>query len=617
MSNVGSKYFIHKKHFKSNTGVGSFCFGSLESIFKKLIDTRNYVLSLLIYRLIEVLNSCSMKYYISIIWFLLFSSLYGLSAQVYPEKGTYIYFTIKSGEDVAQSNVLVELRDNNNSASKETNTRGKVDFLVELGKTYTIYLDRDSIEQIKIPSRVSRPLIKKLVFKKTETASVTSDSRLSSQTLGLKIKVNSSTGQLIIGEHVIIESSSFYQDVVVSSDGFALVEVPTDQFLSISFPKHKNHTRLYYSNQDAGKTKEVVLVYPGTENLEREARKKVEKIDLLKAKMKELEELIDTQKDELENHSSHIYEMRRVLIEKFLILSNYQSDTEQYLTLDKAVEEGLISLRCRGNSNSTHYISPLVVVIENKSDRFLNVTIETGRTFTSVSGSGQKLIVTKKNLISIRPGNKQTRIIYAMCIQANNSSPRNNMEYKLTGVANDNMLTLARFIEEESYHNPIGQSAMWVLSDNQPIDGVSGYDKIAADKSKEVLKILTLQGFCEEILEKQKQDQIKLDNTIDSLFILANKEIYKPVDPRLVDYSDSKLNAKVQGFFECNLSRRSKVMIAMFNTDGILVRELLYQPNVGSGSHRFDFAFDSSIYTEETYLFKLIVNGDVVKELRL
>ena len=66
------------------------------------------------------------------------------------------------------------------------------------------------------------------------------------------------------------------------------------------------------------------------------------------------------------------------------------------------------------------------------------------------------------------------------------------------------------------------------------------------------------------------------------------------------------------GNFEYNFSKSQDVQIAMFDKNGILVRELFNQKKVPSGSHTFTFEFDSNVYTDDVYYFKLIAMNDIL-----
>ncbi|MFN8238167.1 MAG: hypothetical protein U0T77_08365 [Chitinophagales bacterium] len=69
---------------------------------------------------------------------------------------------------------------------------------------------------------------------------------------------------------------------------------------------------------------------------------------------------------------------------------------------------------------------------------------------------------------------------------------------------------------------------------------------------------------------------------------------------------------KVGGNFEYNFSKPQDVQIAMFDKNGILVRELFNQKKVAPGEHKMNFEFDSSVYTDDVYYFKLIAMNEVL-----
>ena len=68
----------------------------------------------------------------------------------------------------------------------------------------------------------------------------------------------------------------------------------------------------------------------------------------------------------------------------------------------------------------------------------------------------------------------------------------------------------------------------------------------------------------------------------------------------------------VFGTINLQFSRTADVQIAMFNKDGVIVRELFRFENLTPGPHRLKYTFDNSVYTDDEYTVKVIRNGDVL-----
>ena len=88
---------------------------------------------------------------------------------------------------------------------------------------------------------------------------------------------------------------------------------------------------------------------------------------------------------------------------------------------------------------------------------------------------------------------------------------------------------------------------------------------------------------------------------------------------QIPDFSESEIHALrgceiVGGEFEYKINSPRSVVIAMFDNDNIVVRELFNNPEVKPGVHTFEYAFDATVYTDEFYYIRMIMNGDIALE---
>jgi hypothetical protein len=379
----------------------------------------------------------------------------------------------------------------------------------------------------------------------------------------------------------------------------------------LSFKRSENHTLIFYPKNEKVQTTLLEIGYDGTAYLDKLEKEKQEEIKRLKEKIEELNLIKETTEmnAEIENLSTAYSTLRESTIKEYEKISNYLNDKKSYLSIEEALKTGSIKYTAKGNSESTHYITPIIIHIENLKGKTLKIMIENGRLFTSISPSFQNLIITKKELIVLAPNEKKTIVLYAMCTQKNNSSPSDDVNYKVDKMADNNLLTISRCIEKNKYYESVGQRAVWVFTDNSPVDMVTGYNSEASERLQELIRILTMNLADSPHRKKLKE----LNDEIDQI----NDEIFRTVDERYTNYNEQSYHSEITGFFEYYLKEESEVMIAMFDVNGIIVRELTYNPNVKKGMHRFDFSFDSSLYTDTKYLFKLIINREVKRKLTL
>ncbi len=250
------------------------------------------------------------------------------------------------------------------------------------------------------------------------------------------------------------------------------------------------------------------------------------------------------------------------------------------IKLNDAFNNKKIVGEIRGNSASTHYLEPIILDLTNSSNEFVNITIDNGDLFIPIDDTKQKIIVTSPQIITLQPKQRSILKIKGMCIQRNNAAGNNDTKYIFKTGDNEKLKNIAVFINEKKYQSTAAQQAVWCLVDNVDFNTI-----IAADSSEEN----NLKRFMAKLTGKTYAVQAKDYTT----------SYYAP--PR----------EKVGGMFEYTIPIDKDVQIAMFNKDGILVRELFNQKKVVAGTHKINFEYDSSVYTDDVYYFKLIVNNNI------
>ena len=103
------------------------------------------------------------------------------------------------------------------------------------------------------------------------------------------------------------------------------------------------------------------------------------------------------------------------------------NDTEDILTLQK---NGDVELTINGNSESTHYLEPLVVNVQNKTKKIIEMKVPAGLHFVSNEENIQDIISTQAQLVRIAPNSNKHFTISGVCIQSTNGSPGLENEFK-------------------------------------------------------------------------------------------------------------------------------------------------------------------------------------------
>jgi hypothetical protein len=282
--------------------------------------------------------------------------------------------------------------------------------------------------------------------------------------------------------------------------------------------------------------------------------------------------------------------MKKLFVLAAIILS-YNIAVSQEEPFNAAVKQKMISYIATGNSKSTHFLKPLVLKLTNLLNTPKTIKIDNGQIFVAGDSAYQNLVVTNELIVTIPPKGNKSVELYAMCIEKHDSAPVDNVIYREGKMAGPSLKGLTMIIQKKKYFDQIGQEAVWCIENNSPVENIAGFNK-------------------DEVLELQKY-----------VCSVTGKKMPPPPAPDdyLHNYNYSNFKRTIGGFFEFDFNKKSDVKVAMFNSRGIVMRELYNQTNVSPGNHKIKFEFDGSAFENGTYTIKLIVDGEVFykKELEL
>lgn len=250
------------------------------------------------------------------------------------------------------------------------------------------------------------------------------------------------------------------------------------------------------------------------------------------------------------------------------------------LNLNDALKSGRVKCIITGNEKSTHYLQPVIVQLENTDKNSITISINNGDLFIPQDSVYQNIIVTQDALFVLQPKEKKTMPVSGMCIEQFDKAGLGTTHYAYAANKNDSLKMLSAFLQKNKLQSSCAQYAMWCLANHTNINSVYSSDSTEENKLKSFLAQLTGKTFSVS------------DKNYKNYYFAPPKE-------------------KVSGKFNFNFSNLADIQIALFNKNGILVRELYNEKNVQPGAHNFQYAFDASVYTEDIYYVKFIADNEV------
>jgi hypothetical protein len=215
------------------------------------------------------------------------------------------------------------------------------------------------------------------------------------------------------------------------------------------------------------------------------------------------------------------------------------------------------------NDGSTHYLEPLKMSVQNLANENLQILVSNGDICIPSDAQVQNIVITEQELITLKPKEKKEIALKGMCIEQSDRASGLNVLYTLKKNNDQKLLQLTQFLESKKLQTSAAQYAVWALVDSGDINTIFAADTAEENSLKRFMAQLTGRTFS-----------------------VTNKNDY-----RTNYYAPPK--ERVGG-------------------NGILVRELFNQKNVAPGPHKLNFEYDSSVYTDDVYFFKLIVNNQVM-----
>ena len=253
---------------------------------------------------------------------------------------------------------------------------------------------------------------------------------------------------------------------------------------------------------------------------------------------------------------------------------------------DDALAQKKITASAVATEHSAHYQQPVTLHVKNITASPLSVTLPVGRYFQSSDTTEQNFVSTEPVLFTLAPGETKQLPVSAMCVNHEKGCPEAGDAFVIKKTAGDRLAKTAQYIHRNKLSGSyLGQTVMWCASDDEPLESVFGYDGPQVEEAVKFLSVLT------------------------------GKPVPPPPAPD--DYlRNPHVTPKIEvgGSFQFRFSSPKAVHVAMFDKQNIAVRELYNNPNEPAGSRKVDFVFDASVFNDDTYYIRFLVDNRVVLE---
>lgn len=257
-----------------------------------------------------------------------------------------------------------------------------------------------------------------------------------------------------------------------------------------------------------------------------------------------------------------------------------------------AIRDKLVKATMINNKGFSHFDKCLLLQLQNTGNSAIRVAVSPGTLVNPDDPKYQNLLVTEDKLITLNPGEQKNVPLYAMCTEPHDAAPGEEpVSYQLASVSPEPLQKIAGFIAQQNYHNSEGQQAVWCVAERRQLEEIAGYDTTAVRLLQQTVSAITGQPL--------------------------------PPKPRSNDYrrnyyaSPTVMKVKVSGKYAFKFAFEKQVLIGMYNTQNVLVRELYKNEHEAPGAKTVEYAFDATVYTDPVYFMRLYVNGEKRMETRM
>lgn len=149
--------------------------------------------------------------------------------------------------------------------------------------------------------------------------------------------------------------------------------------------------------------------------------------------------------------------------------------TIEYQTLGDLIEKGELGIRIQGNGG--HSGKCIQMLLQNFGLEPMGIEIEAGRRLHSENPKEQDILITKSQKVVLNAQDTCSILVNGYCCQSSNSSPKQGSVFSIGEMAPIGWVTLAKFLEANSFTINAEQSAVWAISNDHSISSISSANK--------------------------------------------------------------------------------------------------------------------------------------------
>ena len=190
--------------------------------------------------------------------------------------------------------------------------------------------------------------------------------------------------------------------------------------------------------------------------------------------------------------------------------------------------------------------------------------LEPGRILSSLDSTRQDILVIRQEVLTLAQNAEKELKIFGFCAQSSNGAPQKDDKYFPGYIANDTIVALAQYLNNNRYDLAVMQSAVWVMVNNHAVSSIVKGEK---NENSPLIKFVSkLKGI--EI------PWYSITYLEDTALVFTNK-------PKLL-----------MADFKYEIWENCFASLSIFNESDHLVRQLFDKKPHNPDKHSFSFTVD-------------------------
>ncbi|MEN8121741.1 MAG: hypothetical protein ABFS35_15425 [Bacteroidota bacterium] len=270
----------------------------------------------------------------------------------------------------------------------------------------------------------------------------------------------------------------------------------------------------------------------------------------------------------------------------FTYISENNLSEEKSISIEKAIHEGIISAKFQG----TGTYSGDAINLELKSLIPVDtiIKIEAGRRLTSDDTLLQDILIVKEIELFLAAKEIKKLKLFGFCCQAHNGAPKSDSGFKVGFMEDSSFIYLSHFLAQSNLPLNVMQSAIWVLSDDNPLNSIHNDNEKDKEKMKGLFQLLAnLKGVDYEY----------------PWYTLK----YKTDTTRVFSGKPNRMFAEI----EYNLNHQSNVDLFIKDANDLLVKKLFMNRPHHRGEFNYRFTLDVANMPKGKYYLRLYADNQL------